>query len=553
VEINVAGTLKLVEAVEAPIAKPIADAGAVAGKFVYLGLASAPLTEEQIASVKGNVALIDRGLVTFGEKIKRAAEAGAIGVVVANNQDGEPFSMGGDGKFEIPAIMITKALGEQIKAALTGNQAASINFQTEQTIEKPELIDNLTDFSSKGPRSSDGVIKPDISSPGANIISADMGAGAKGAKLSGTSMAGPHVAGVMALLRQAHPALSPLELKSILMGSAKTIADKSKVDYPVSRQGSGRVQIVKAIQQKIISMPASVSLGETQIEKKKTFRREITYKNISTAALTANLIWDGDANLDVKLSQSQLSLEPGASLAVQLIITADASKIETADAELDGWVKVMSEGVELQRVPVLLNAHKLTQITASNLQVFASAADAAGARATVDVKNLGVHDGEVYLFNSLGVDERKTDLFPDKSRNRECDVQGAGYKIVTKTEAGKAVDYYQFAVKLYEPMTTWNTCELNVQIDTNNDGLADQELAGVPQERLKGLTPTTFATLLLDATKARELRKQFEADTLSKKEDAQENYSSAVQGIFEMKTFLYSTIAVIEVPVSELK
>ena len=71
---------------------------------------------------------------------------------------------------------------------------------------------SLAGFSSRGPVTVDGSnrIKPDISAPGVNVNSSLNGSDTQysGPSWSGTSMAGPHVVGVVALLWQAHPALS---------------------------------------------------------------------------------------------------------------------------------------------------------------------------------------------------------------------------------------------------------------------------------------------------------------------------------------------------------
>ena len=227
----------LVEAIEAATSKKIDDAGAVTGKLVHIGLAAADLTDEQKAALNGNIALIDRGQVNFNDKVKRAVAGGAIGVVVANNKEGAPIVMGTTDKFAIPAIMITLADANKVKAAMQ-TVSVSFEFQTDLKIEKPGIIDTLTDFTSKGPRSVDGFIKPEISAPGENVISAAMGGGNKAVQMSGTSMASPHMAGVVALVRQAQKNVTANELKSLVMGTSKTIGvDGNR--YPVSLQGAG--------------------------------------------------------------------------------------------------------------------------------------------------------------------------------------------------------------------------------------------------------------------------------------------------------------------------
>src|SRR6266480_939117 len=60
-------------------------------------------------------------------------------------------------------------------------------------------------FTSGGPRNLDSLLKPDVTAPGVSILSTAIGTGNLGERLSGTSMATPHVSGVAALALQSHP------------------------------------------------------------------------------------------------------------------------------------------------------------------------------------------------------------------------------------------------------------------------------------------------------------------------------------------------------------
>lgn len=537
----------LVEAIESTIAKPLSEIGDVTGPLVHIGLADTDLSEEVKAKVKGNVAFIDRGGVTFAEKIRRAQEAGAIGVVVANNQPGEPLAMGGDGKFDIPAIMIKKDLGDKLKAEMTAGPV-TIAFKTDAKIEKPELIDTITGFSSKGPRSQDALLKPEISAPGSLIISAAMGGGAKGTQMSGTSMAAPHMAGVMALVKQVRPGLSSAELKSLVMSTSKTVVAPDKSVYPLSRQGAGRVQVIPALEQKIVSLPAAISLGEVVVESRKMIRRSVTLKNITQDALTYDVAFEASEGLKVTNAPATLALAAGESktLTLDFLVTAPT----TAVRELDGLLKLVSGGKEAMRIPVLAIAEKVAQIQATKLVVRStSAADAQGAPAELTLRNVGVNDGDAYLFNHVGRGARKEDKHHDPYMERGCDLQEAGYRVIQRNGA----PVMQFAVKLFEPLTTWDNCEVAILIDADRDGLAEQELAGVKQDHLKGLTATKFASILLDATKTRALRKQFELDTQAKKEGVSEDYTSAIVALEPMFAPQFSTVAIVEAPLAALK
>ena len=73
----------------------------------------------QAGSLSGKLALIDRGLCTFVVKVKNAQNAGAVGVIVVNNQGDSVFTMGGaDRKITIPSLFVGQTDGNTIRAAL---------------------------------------------------------------------------------------------------------------------------------------------------------------------------------------------------------------------------------------------------------------------------------------------------------------------------------------------------------------------------------------------------------------------------------------------------
>jgi serine protease AprX len=109
--------------------------------------------------------------------------------------------------------------------------------------------DLMADFSSRGP-TIDGFPKPDVVAPGVNIVAQrspgsfidkqnkEARVGNRHIRLSGTSMATPVCAGVSALLIEENPALTPGELKSILMETAQPLHQGGTND-----QGSGLIRV----------------------------------------------------------------------------------------------------------------------------------------------------------------------------------------------------------------------------------------------------------------------------------------------------------------------
>ncbi|MGZ5203006.1 MAG: PA domain-containing protein, partial [Telluria sp.] len=103
------------------------------------GSACTPFNEANAAAVRRNIALVSRGSCPFTVKVKNAQNAGAIGVIVADNAPGAVVGMGGsDPTITIPALRVTQADGARIAASLTkpnGNVNGTVGkFQLSKTM-----------------------------------------------------------------------------------------------------------------------------------------------------------------------------------------------------------------------------------------------------------------------------------------------------------------------------------------------------------------------------------------------------------------------------------
>ncbi|MCC6412927.1 MAG: T9SS-dependent M36 family metallopeptidase [Saprospiraceae bacterium] len=80
------------------------------------------------AELAGKIAIMDRGNCTFISKVNAAEDAGAVAVIVVNNTAGAPIGMVGTGTSGIPAVMISLADGELIKAQLNAGIPVDIKL-----------------------------------------------------------------------------------------------------------------------------------------------------------------------------------------------------------------------------------------------------------------------------------------------------------------------------------------------------------------------------------------------------------------------------------------
>ena len=314
--------------------------------------------------VSGKIALLQRSGCLFTDMVKNAEDAGAIAALIYNIA-GDPIVMqGASGVVDIPALMIGQADANLILAELDANNAVSVVLEKSFLLTTPDTGNQMASFSARGPGPIEDVLKPDVTAPGINIIAgftpdpANAAPGENFAYLSGTSMAAPHVAGVAALLRQAHPGWSPAAIKSALITSAHqdlqllgSVASANPFDY-----GGGHIVPNDALQPGLVydvsndeydafacgtASPAvaparcsalaaaghsffgrdlnQASISVSRLANQQTVTRRVT--NVSEEAESYNIIIAAPPGISVNVSPPTISLGPGESMSFDVTLT----------------------------------------------------------------------------------------------------------------------------------------------------------------------------------------------------------------------------------------
>lgn len=197
--------------------------------------------------VRGKVVVCDRGINARVEKGSVVHAAGGIGMILANTEaSGEELVAD---SHLLPAVAVGRKVGDVIRHYVTSdpNPTALLTFGGTVLNVRPSPV--VAAFSSRGPNMvTPQILKPDVIGPGVNILAAWSEAiGPTGLEndtrktlfniMSGTSMSCPHISGVAALLKAAHPNWSPSAIKSALMTTAYT-HDNTKSPLQDAADGS---------------------------------------------------------------------------------------------------------------------------------------------------------------------------------------------------------------------------------------------------------------------------------------------------------------------------
>ncbi|MBA0720197.1 hypothetical protein Golax_007828 [Gossypium laxum] len=219
--------------------------------------------------VKGKIVLCDRGINSRAAKGEVVKKAGGVGMILANGVfDGEGLVVD---CHVLPATAVGASNADEIRQYIDSasksksSATATILFKGTRLGVRPAPV--VASFSARGPNpETPEILKPDVIAPGLNILAAwpdkvgPAGIPSDNRRtefniLSGTSMACPHVSGLAALLKAAHPDWSPAAIKSALMTTAYTVDNRGETMVDESNGntstvldfGSGHVHPTKAM------------------------------------------------------------------------------------------------------------------------------------------------------------------------------------------------------------------------------------------------------------------------------------------------------------------
>ena len=281
-------------------------------------------------ALNGTIVLAARGNCTFLDKVRNATVGGALAVIISGNQgDNSLVSPGGLSGTTIPSIFVGYDDGQTIRNAVSATPSATAVL--DPNIAPTDTPANqMAPFSSRGPATGTFALKPDLTAPGTGMYMAvetydpagELYSATGYAAADGTSFAAPMVAGAAALVKQAHPTLQGISIRSSLINTAsQDVFDPGGAPASVLSAGAGKLNAAAAVNNNLIVSPATVSFG---LVTSLPLTQKISLTNIGTLPMPIGISINrrtAENTAKVSLDLPNLTLAPGSTGTVNFSLT----------------------------------------------------------------------------------------------------------------------------------------------------------------------------------------------------------------------------------------
>jgi len=418
------------------------------------------------AGTDGHIVVAKRGDCDRVDRAKFGQGANAAAVIMVNNTDGLPPYEGDIEGVTIPFLGALESTATTLQGLDGQNASLTATTLTNPGYQLP------ASFTSAGPRSGDGGVKPDVIAPGVSLISAAMGTGDQALTLSGTSMAGPHAAGIVALVRGAHPTWTAQQVKDAVVGTAS--ADPS-VLAPGSTQvlaGNGMVQPLAALNAKVVLQATKagdvgLSFG---VQEGNSLERstEVRIINLGPGDAEVDLAATAPSGVSLSVSPRHIRVRPGSrEIEVRIRMTKSAVAAQPI-GELPivvGRITATTPGASTVTMPVQVIQHGRSAVQASSRSEHATSA--------IQVRNSGISFGAADVYEWLINDKR--------DRGAAYDFASLGAQSFDATGVSPVPGDRFMVLALNGYSKFWNAAEneYDVYVDSTGDGIADYVIAAL--------------------------------------------------------------------------
>ncbi len=383
-------------------------------------------------------------------------------------------------------LVVAAAGNDGGRAYLAGSPATADSALAVAAVDTSRVLrGKAAPFSSGGPRRLDSAQKPDLAAPGVAVRSVRSGSGTRSAAFSGTSMATPQVAGIAALVRQAHPTWTPLQVKAALVSTASATA---VTGYDSRRVGTGLVQARRAAAGRThLSTPDgldSLRFGMNQLSGAYREKRTFVVSNRSTSTVRYRLapaFSSARRGASLTLSPVSVTLRSGKSTTVTATLALRASAVAAlpgASVSDHGALSTL-HGVVVATPTRATAAHPVLRMAFLSVPVPLSAVTASpsvplpasGDPGPITLTNRGPHAATASVFQAL-----LSDPAGDASSREAADVTALGVQVLPAPSGDRSDRLMVFAVGQAAGTSTQGTRSVELRFDVDADGIPDHVL-----------------------------------------------------------------------------